>query len=241
MHGISKGTDNPLLPGDDAGKSVVDGVIAALCRDVVAGRIRPGQQIPTEPELVESLGVGRNSLREAIRILVAMGVLEIHRAEGTFVTRGFSPRMLDPALYGVLFAGGEMETLVDLRRIIEVGAFRLAVERRSDQEAVELTKAMDRLADAVARRDVGGILETDMAFHRLIERLSGNPLVGRICRTLEHLTMAARRRAIVGSLDADGGAGLLARHHALYRVVAERDSAAACFMGDELFDALLRY
>ncbi len=235
--------ETPASPisGPEHSKSVVDGIIASLCGDIVAGRIRPGQQIPTEPELVESLGAGRNSIREAIRILVAMGVVEIHRAEGTFVSKGFSPHMLDPALYGILLAGGEMETLIDLRRIIEIGAFRLAVERRSDHEAVELAEATERLADAVTHHDVDIILDTDLTFHHICERLSGNPLVGRVCRTIEHLTLSARRRAIRGSLDADGGVGLMARHHALYRVVAERDSTAACFIGDELFDALLRF
>lgn len=225
----------------DAGKSVVDGVIDSICRDIVAGRIRPGQQIPTEPELVAALGVGRNSLREAIRILVAMGVLEIRRAEGTFVAKGFSPRLLDPALYGILLGGGEMETLIDLRRIIEVGAFRLAVERRSEQEAAGLGEAMERLAGAVAGRDVDAIVRADVAFHRMFEQLSGNFLVERVCGTIEQLTLSARVRAVRGSLDADDCAGLLARHHALYRVVVEKDNAAACFMGDELFDALRRY
>lgn len=233
--------EDSLLSHGDAGKSVVDGVIAFICQDIVAGRIRPGQQIPTEPELVTALGVGRNSLREAIRILVAMGVLEIHRAEGTFVSSGFSPRLLDPALYGILLGGGEMETLVDLRRIIEVGAFRLAVERRSDAEAEVLGEAMERLAGAVAQRDVDAIAKADLAFHRMFEVLSGNSLVGRVCRTIEQLTLSARTRAIQSSLDADGGAGLLARHRALCQVVVEKDSAAACFMGDELFDALRRY
>ena len=55
--------------------------------------LRPGDKIPTEAELAESMGVGRNSIREAIKILVYLGVLEIRRAEGTFVCEGFSESM----------------------------------------------------------------------------------------------------------------------------------------------------
>jgi len=56
-------------------------------------------------ELCESLRVGRNSVREAIKILVTMGVLEIRRSEGTFVCKGFSGRMLDPLVYGLILEG----------------------------------------------------------------------------------------------------------------------------------------
>ena len=73
-------------------RSMVDIVISRLTDAIINGELKPGDQIPVEPELVRTLGVGRNTVREAVRILVAYGVLEIRRAEGTYVCDGFSPK-----------------------------------------------------------------------------------------------------------------------------------------------------
>ena len=73
-------------------------VINALTDAMINRELRPGDKIPTEGEMAENMGVGRNSIREAIKILVYLGVLEIRRAEGTFVCEGFSESMIDPMI-----------------------------------------------------------------------------------------------------------------------------------------------
>ena len=73
-------------------ESVVQQIIDSLVEAMIRKELRPGDQIPTEMELAESLGVGRNSVREAIKILVYFGVLEIRRAEGTYVCEGGTAR-----------------------------------------------------------------------------------------------------------------------------------------------------
>lgn len=69
--------------------SVVQRVIDRLTEAIVSGELKPGDRIPTEMELAEQMGVARNSIREAVKILVYIGVLEIRRADGTFVCDGF--------------------------------------------------------------------------------------------------------------------------------------------------------
>lgn len=71
-------------------KSVVQTVVDSITKAIINGELRPGDKIPTEMELADSFGVGRNSIREAIKILVYYGILEIRRAEGTFVCNGFT-------------------------------------------------------------------------------------------------------------------------------------------------------
>ena len=83
-------------------KSVVQIIIDRLTGAIIEGELKPGDKIPTEPELAEELQVGRNSVREAIRILVAYGVLEIRRPEGTFVCNGFSTQIINPMIYQVI-------------------------------------------------------------------------------------------------------------------------------------------
>ena len=102
--------------------SAVQRLLDAFNRDLLSGALRPGDRISTEVELSEQFGVSRNTVREAIKILVAMGVLEIRRPVGTFVCEGFSEAMISPMLYGVILGRGDSyDELMDLREIMEIG------------------------------------------------------------------------------------------------------------------------
>ena len=87
--------------------NAVQQIIDTFTQRLLEGEIGPGDQIPTEVELAERFGVARNTVREAIKILVAMGVLEIRRPVGTFVCSGFSEPMISPLLYGVILGRGD--------------------------------------------------------------------------------------------------------------------------------------
>ena len=84
------------------GKSVVGKIVDNITNAIINGELKPGDKIPTEGELSEAMGVGRNSVREAIKILEAYGVVHIKRAEGTFVSQEYDSKMLYPILYGII-------------------------------------------------------------------------------------------------------------------------------------------
>ena len=114
--------------------SVVQRVIDRLTEAIVSGELKPGDRIPTEMELAEQMGVARNSIREAVKILVYIGVLEIRRADGTFVGDGFSESLIDPMVYGIILNQQNEQELNELRTMIESGVMRLAIEKASDKE-----------------------------------------------------------------------------------------------------------
>ena len=118
--------------------SVVQRVIDRLTEAIVSGELKPGDRIPTEMELAEQMGVARNSIREAVKILVYIGVLEIRRADGTFVCDGFSESLIDPMVYGIILNQQNEQELNELRTMIESGVMRLAIEKASDKELAEL-------------------------------------------------------------------------------------------------------
>ena len=111
--------------------SIVEQIIDALTNAIIHGQLKPGDKIPTETELMELLGVGRNSIREAIKMLISYGVLEIRRAEGTFVKQGFSGIMLNPLLYGVILSSSSSSqlALMEVRELIEIGLMKLAKQK----------------------------------------------------------------------------------------------------------------
>ena len=83
-------------------ESLVQRIINKITDSIVAGELKPGDKLPTEMELIAAFGVSRNTVREAIRTLIAYGVVEIRRPEGTFICDGFSNKMINPILYRII-------------------------------------------------------------------------------------------------------------------------------------------
>ena len=95
--------------------SLSDIIVKRITDALVSGELKPGDKIPTETEFSENLGVGRNAVREAIKVLVAFGVLEIRRAKGTYVVDDYSDKLLDPLIYGLILSERNMDELHPLR------------------------------------------------------------------------------------------------------------------------------
>lgn len=209
-------------------KSVVDRIIEQITQAIVERRLPPGKKIPTELELCESLGVGRNSVREAIKVLVTMGVLEIRRSEGTYVTAGFSERMLDPILYGLILEGTDTLDLAELRVVFETGVFRYATEKRGDEDIDKLKAALEEMAVGVSvgRPDPEEVLASDLHFHRVVAAAINNPLVEKMNLVLERLTLPRRMEAIRRSIEQNEYQRLVNRHSAMLRVISAQDVGA---------------
>jgi DNA-binding FadR family transcriptional regulator len=119
-------------------ESVVQSVINCLTDAIRAEDLKPGDRIPPEPELAETLGVARSSVREAVKILTYLGVLESKRSEGTFVCSGYKESMIDPMVYGIILNKDSFENLMELREMTEAGMMRLAIEHHDESELEDL-------------------------------------------------------------------------------------------------------
>ena len=91
-------------------------ILNMITDNILAGNLKPGDKLPTEFELAESLGVGRNSVREAIKILHTLGVVEVKMGAGTFITRSMNGSILEPLILSLAFEQGTSRELVDLRK-----------------------------------------------------------------------------------------------------------------------------
>ncbi len=208
-----------------ANKSVVDRIIDSVTDAISSGALRPGDQMPTEMELVESLGVSRNSVREAVKILEAIGVVEIRRAEGTFVSSGFKNRMLDPLVYGLILENGSAQEVIELRRIFEAGVMQLAVEKATpaDIQATEAALAKLRKAARHTAADAQALYEADLEFHKVLEEAAHNSLTVKIGQIINRLTTPTRQRAVSNFLQRGEVELFISLHQQLYDVLACRD------------------
>ena len=206
-------------------ESVVQQVINCLTDAMVSGQLRPGDQIPTEPELSAALGVARSSVREATKILAYLGVLESRRSEGTFVTSGFQESMIDPMVYGVILNQGteDFQNLIELRQLMESGMMRLAIQKRDDDGLRLLAEKLDAMEAVAKERDVQALFQADNEFHDTVSLLCQNPIADKINRVVRVLTHAMRYQTVETMVTTGRAEELVDAHRTLYQMLQDRN------------------
>ena len=202
---------------------LVDQVIEQLRSLVTSGEWPVDSRIPTEPELVEALGVGRNTVREAIRALAHNGIFEVRQGAGTYVR---ATSEVSAALRRL--CGSELRDVLQVRRCLEVEGARLAAAARTDEDLAEL-RALLAHTDTT---DHARFTHSDTEFHLAVVRASHNPVLIEIYRgLLEAIT------ASVATAGADP-AGRFA-HTELVDAIADGDVERAGREAAEFLDELL--
>ncbi|MBO5556167.1 MAG: FadR family transcriptional regulator [Oscillospiraceae bacterium] len=206
--------------------NTVQQIIDAFTQSLLDGTLKPGDQIPTEVELSEKFGVARNTVRESIKILVAMGVLEIRRPVGTFVCQGFNEAMISPMLYGVILGRGDSyDELMDLREIMETGTMLTVIRNASDEEIATLSRPLVALGLACRREApvVEEVFSRDDDFHEAMMALTHNRILERIAATVRTMTHDMRHESVELMLTSNRAEELYQAHEKLYRILSERD------------------
>ena len=206
--------------------NAVQQIIDTFTEQLIQGKLRPGEQIPTEVELSEKFGVARNTTREAIKILVAMGVLEIRRPVGTFVCEGFAEPMISPLLYGIILSRGDSyDELLDLREIMETGTMLTVIRNASDAEIATLSEPLVALGKACRKKkpSVEEVFKRDNVFHEAMMALAHNRVVERIAATVRLMTHDMRHESVELMLATGRAEELYQAHEKLYRILSERD------------------
>ncbi len=207
-------------------ESVVQSVINRLTDAMRSKELKPGDKIPPEPELAESLGVARSSVREAIKILTYLGVLESKRSEGTFVCDGYSESMIDPMVYGIILNQDSFENLMELREMTEAGMMRLAIEHHTEEELLKLESQLEVMQQSVADPDdpVKAFFEADDRFHDLIAEMGKNPMADKINRVVRSLTYAVRLQTVSTLITGGRSEELIEAHRELLEAIRQGDT-----------------
>ena len=170
-------------------KTVVEQVMEQIKGLIASGRYEVGDKIPTEKELAEMFGVGRSSIREAIKIFNYLGILESNTARGTFVCDRTSIST-EALTWAMLLGKDEMYDLLEVRASIELWSMFLLTEnfqnksRRIDLCLRNLNKEVEYMKIAADQNDLQKLVEADYNFHYAIIRCSENPILISIYETL---------------------------------------------------------
>src|SRR3954452_16234133 len=139
---------------------------------IVAGDLRPGDRLPREGDLAERLGLSRNSLREAVKALSLIHVLDVRQGDGTYVTSLAPGLLLDALSFVVEFHRDDtVLEFLEVRRILEPAATAMAAQRMTDDDIAGLRMVHDNLAKEPS---IDALVANDLEFHRRIAIGAGN-------------------------------------------------------------------
>ena len=190
---------------------------------IATGELVPGQRLPPEPELAESLGTSRSTVREAVRALVTARVLDVRRGDGTFVT-SLRPELL---LAGIGAAADLLQAsftleLLEVRRILEPAATRMAASRITEPTLSELDDCLHRMSEAGSHEE---LVQFDEQFHQLVATTTGNATLASMLTGVSSRT--TRGRAWRGIVEAGATERTISEHAAILSALRARDPQLA--------------
>lgn len=203
--------------------AVTDEAIQKVKAMIVSGELRPGDRLPKEADLAAELGLSRSSLREAVRALSLVNVLDVRRGDGTYVT-SLRPSLLLEALAFIVEFQRDDDALefLQVRRILEPAAAAMAAERITEAQCAELRRLLGRLG---GDPDVDVLLENDLEFHRQIAAASGNSV---LCSLLVTLSGPPTRTRLRRGVNQEGAAArMLSEHRAILDALSSHDPEVA--------------
>ena len=201
---------------------IAEQVVQQLLSLILAGSLKPGEQLPPERELAQTLEVSRPSLREALRALSLLGVVNIRQGGGAFVSSLNPEELLGPIHFFVSLDEHNLQALFEARILIESGLAALAATRITDEEISRLRACVELDEDALS--DPEQFAKLDAEFHWIICKAANNSFLERVATSVQVLGRASRgiTSHLPGVLEQS-----LRDHKRIVTALAARDSEQA--------------
>jgi GntR family transcriptional repressor for pyruvate dehydrogenase complex len=188
------------------------------------GQLTRGARLPTERELAESFGVSRSVVREAVKVLGAMGLVESRQGSGLYVRNDTIQTVSRAFILSVSPDAESVDRLFEFRQGLEAEACRLAAARRTDAHLAAMTDVLARIDPADTTEDWETFGHVDVQFHMLVAEASGNPYLQVAIATARDM-----QSDVVGLFAARAGSMLQAmtHHRTVLDAIRERDAEGA--------------
>jgi len=199
-------------------------VVEHIKTEILEGRLKPGDRLPSEHKLSALLGVSRGTLREALRNLQLMGLVSVRQGEGTFIARFSSEKIFRP-LSSILSldTSGVLE-VIEARKILESEMVRLCCFRAVDEEIEELYVLLNEMEGLYADGDLEGFNEKDIEFHVRIAQMAKNRMLLRLHETLRELLYEQIKEV---TRDPEAAGRAYCYHRKIFAAIKDRDDKMA--------------
>lgn len=214
-------------------RRLVDEVLEQLQRTISLGTVSPGSRLPTEGELMVQLGVGRSTLREAVKVLAHAGLLEVRQGDGTYVRAKADPS--EPLERRLRRA--HIRDVFEVRRTLEIAIARLAAERRDAEDLDKLRQSLEtREAHAHSHHDPD-FIGADLAFHLAVAEASKNPVLVDLYRAFSRAVSEAMTNIVA---DPELRPDVSPHHRKLVAAISDSNATRAATVTAQYLDATAR-
>jgi len=197
-------------------------IVSQLIELIKSGRLKPGDRLPSENELMQMLGVGRSSIREAKQTLVALNLIEAYPGRGSFIKEIKAEAAINPEMIALLLTGEHLLALHEAREMLEVRVAALAAQRATEEDLAAMARSLQALEQAVAAQH--SVYDAGLEFHRALVEAAQNPVLTSLYQVIMGLLQQYQRPVYEQHSDAQAE---LDHHRRIYESICARDAALA--------------
>jgi GntR family transcriptional repressor for pyruvate dehydrogenase complex len=222
-----------------ATETLVEAISDYLMDAILRGELRPGSKLPPDRKLGSLFGAGRSAIREALKVLGALGIITILPSHGTFIASENADALHLPLSWSFLLGESRLGHLIDVRNVLEIESARLAAEKADPKSLDELGRIYDRMIRAFQEANFENFLDLDIDFHLAIAVCSRNPIINELLATSRKILSYISKS---GMLTIEHLRNIYAEHSHIYTAITAGDPATAKqMMETHLTNARLRY
>ena len=207
--------------------------------DIISGRLKKGSRIESDRELARKMGVGRSAVRAALKVLSVLGMIDIRPGQGTFISQKESNVFTVPLSWSLFLSRPQVEDILQVRNLIEVGAARLAAMSHDEEALSKLYAHSYEIFNAYDAGDHKRFLEADVAFHTSVAACSGNAVIFSMIETIRNLL---KRVSQTGMVTDEQMTSIYNEHKEIFGAIMSKDpDEAGKAMYRHLKNSLVRY
>jgi len=174
-------------------KTVVQKIIDEIKNSLIKEELLPGDKLPSEEQLCEKFSVSRISVREAIKMLSALGVVNIKRGNGTYITKGVSPSIFNSLVFQLILQEKSSKELAELRTMLEIGVIEVVMDKRTPEDIRRIEESVQNFEKEHSREtpDIERLINCDLDFHLKVTESTHNSSIIRIAEAIFQLYVAS--------------------------------------------------
>lgn len=217
--------------------NVGDNIVNQIKNLFLDGKLKAGDKLPPERELMEMFEVGRTSLREALAVLESQGLI-VRSQKGTFISPSFNDVYSDSLIYQLYFSEVGWADLFEARRFIEKELAGLAAKRATPENLAEIEQTIGDMKEAIEENSGTKYVSSNMQFHEKIADASQNRVMVDLYNSITSLVLRAQTKAalVPGVMDES-----LDFHQSIYDAIAAKDSGKASALMEQHIESVHKF
>jgi GntR family transcriptional repressor for pyruvate dehydrogenase complex len=174
-------------------------IMNSIMENLIANRLKPGDRLPTEQELCRQFRMSRNTVREAIKMLSMLGLINIKRGDGTYIAEQISTMSINPLLLGLALEPRTNREIIELRQLLDIGVFEILIDKVDDSDFDCLEEINNEILKAtdIENPDVDKLFKMDLSFHKMCYELNKNRLLTYLYQTIYEMFAPSIKESVI--------------------------------------------